>query len=220
MDIFFLSIGTAKIVTDAVVNSTVFQTSKYVSCYLSMPGGELDTAPLVSAILAAGSFARFSPQRGKEREAAPFQERSFTSQSWTPRTLPIPGWICSVCMTSQISIHFRLGFGESVSPRTKGTANHGQMVILHPPHSCSSPGPLDVSTPALDADQQLDLILVPGEHLTSAEGTSPSNEELIFSISGVAFDTSMGRLGHGKGYYDSFITEYIAKTARSRPFLG
>jgi len=44
-------------VADAVVNSTVFQTSKYISCYLSMPKGELDTEPLVSAILAAGSSA-------------------------------------------------------------------------------------------------------------------------------------------------------------------
>lgn len=77
------------------------------------------------------------------------------------------------------------------------------------------------SAPALDADQQLDLIIVPGKRVhTRVEHTSPSNEELILSISGVAFDTSMGRLGHGKGYYDSFITEYIAKTARSRPFLG
>ena len=53
----FFFFSSAKIVTDAVVNSTVFQTSKYISCYLSMPKGELDTAPLVSAILAAGSFA-------------------------------------------------------------------------------------------------------------------------------------------------------------------
>lgn len=53
--------STAKTVTDAVVNSAVFQTSKHISCYLSMPGGELDTGPLVSAILAAGPY-RFSSQ--------------------------------------------------------------------------------------------------------------------------------------------------------------
>lgn len=61
---FSLEIRTAKIVTDAVVNSAVFQASKYISCYLSMPQGELDTAPLVSAILAAGSFTcLLSPTR-------------------------------------------------------------------------------------------------------------------------------------------------------------
>ena len=47
----------ARAVTDAVVNSTLFQASKSISCYLSMPNGELDTGPLVSAILAAGSSA-------------------------------------------------------------------------------------------------------------------------------------------------------------------
>ena len=52
-------------------------------------------------------------------------------------------------------------------------------------------------------------------------GTHESQRRrLISTPSGVAFDTSMARLGHGKGYYDFFITDYIAKTARSRPFLG
>jgi 5-formyltetrahydrofolate cyclo-ligase len=66
------SIGTAKFVTDAVVNSTVFQTSKCVSCYLSMPKGELDTAPLVSAILAAGSFTCLSPRKRRKRAIGSF----------------------------------------------------------------------------------------------------------------------------------------------------
>ncbi|THU89717.1 nagb/rpia/CoA transferase-like protein [Dendrothele bispora CBS 962.96] len=51
-------------------------------------------------------------------------------------------------------------------------------------------------TNALEPPSELDMILVPG----------------------VAFDRSMARLGHGKGYYDRYITSYIA-TGRPRPLL-
>ncbi len=36
---------------------------------------------------------------------------------------------------------------------------------------------------------------------------------------GVAFDTSLSRLGHGKGYYDRFITNYTSTHGR-KPLLG
>lgn len=125
---FLLNSNTAKMVTEAVVNSTVFQASEYISCYLSMPQGELDTAPLVSAILAAGSHhlsLSLSLQRGT---SCCIQERSFTSQSSTPRTRLTPGWTCSACTTSLISIHSRQGSGVSVSPRTRETVTRGRTV--------------------------------------------------------------------------------------------
>ena len=37
--------------------------------------------------------------------------------------------------------------------------------------------------------------------------------------SGVAFDRSLSRLGHGKGYYDRFISSYIA-SGRNKPLLS
>lgn len=147
----------SKIVTDAVVNSTVFQTSKYISCYLSMPQGELDTAPLVSAILAAGKVL--------------YVPKLDTSGSSPPRM-------------DMLRVYDQSDLDSFPS---------GLWGIREPSHERGG----RPRSNALDADQQLDLILVPG----------------------VAFDTSMGRLGHGKGYYDSFITEYIARTGRSRPFL-
>jgi len=47
-----------------------------------------------------------------------------------------------------------------------------------------------------DASEELDMILMPG----------------------VAFDLSLSRLGHGKGYYDRFITSYMS-SHRRRPLL-
>ncbi|KAK7441047.1 hypothetical protein VKT23_016831 [Stygiomarasmius scandens] len=49
---------------------------------------------------------------------------------------------------------------------------------------------------AFDSSVGLDMILVPG----------------------VAFDRTMSRLGHGKGYYDRYITSYVA-SGRPRPLL-
>ncbi|THU95003.1 nagb/rpia/CoA transferase-like protein, partial [Dendrothele bispora CBS 962.96] len=46
-----------------------------------------------------------------------------------------------------------------------------------------------------------------------------SNHGYFSRLPGVAFDRSMARLGQGKGYYDGYITSYIA-TRRPRPLLG
>jgi hypothetical protein len=78
-------------------------------------------------------------------------------------------------------------------------------------------------TEALDQQcDALDMILLPGLNISSLLPTCKyRNSPLTLSEpEGVAFDCSLSRLGHGKGYYDRFISSYVAETGRRRPLLG
>lgn len=56
--------GTAQAITAHVLSSSFFQKSQTISCYLSMPAGEVDTWPMVDAILKAGRLYVINWQQG------------------------------------------------------------------------------------------------------------------------------------------------------------
>ncbi|KAI0048487.1 nagb/rpia/CoA transferase-like protein [Auriscalpium vulgare] len=146
-------------IADRVLSSPWFQRSRTVSCYLSMPTGEVDTAPLVHEILRLGK-ALFVPKidvstAGRMDLLRVYGEEDLAS---------MPSGVWGI---KEPTTHWREG------PRA---------------------GAMD------DSNDLLDLILVPG----------------------VAFDPSLARLGHGKGYYDRYITSYAAHAASKsapRPLL-
>lgn len=65
-----------------------------------------------------------------------------------------------------------------------------------------------------------------GKGLTDAK--APTDDAIgldVILMPSMAFDHEMNRLGHGKGYYDNFLTRYTSKGnkeghARKKPFLG
>nr|POE88008.1 putative 5-formyltetrahydrofolate cyclo-ligase [Quercus suber] len=64
------------------------------------------------------------------------------------------------------------------------------------------------------------------ENAAGGRGLSPSTVsqenvgglELVV-VPGVAFDHEMNRIGHGAGFYDTFLTQFINEGKRPRPFL-
>ncbi|KAJ7441769.1 hypothetical protein B0H11DRAFT_1749579 [Mycena galericulata] len=142
----------SKALTARVLALPSFIQSTAVSCYLSMPTGEIDTFSLVREILRSGKTL-FVPKidttsEGRMEFLQIYDEEDLDS-------LPAGVW--------GIKEPDRLRNG-----RPRASAN----------------------------DVGLDMILVPG----------------------LAFDRSLSRLGHGKGYYDRFITAYAADT-RPPPLL-
>ncbi|KAF9467888.1 hypothetical protein BDZ94DRAFT_1210358 [Collybia nuda] len=132
-----------------------FDKCRSVSCYLSMPTGEIDTTSLVSEILR--------------------RDKSF----FVPKI-----------ETTEGHMQFLKLYGkEDLDTLPSGT------------WGIKEPGPQWNGSPrvnVLDRDcEELDMILLPG----------------------VAFDYSLSRLGHGKGYYDRFIASYVA-SGRPRPLLA
>ncbi|PCH35410.1 5-formyltetrahydrofolate cyclo-ligase [Wolfiporia cocos MD-104 SS10] len=142
-----------------VLAAPFFAQSTNVSCYLSMPAGELETAALVSEILRAG------------------------------KTLFVP----KIDPSARGKMDFLKVYGED----DLSSLSSGLWGIREPEYEWQGQPRLN----ALDeAAGQLDLILVPG----------------------VAFDRSLSRVGHGKGYYDRFISAYTRSkcaNAQRKPLL-
>ncbi|KAJ6478736.1 5-formyltetrahydrofolate cyclo-ligase [Mycena vitilis] len=142
----------SRALTARVLSLPAFVQSTSVSCYLSMPSGEIDTSSLVREILRSGKTL-FVPKRdttidGRMELLQIYDEDDLNS-------LPSGVW--------GIKEPDRLHNGR---PRASAS------------------------------DTGLDMILAPG----------------------LAFDRSNSRLGHGKGYYDRFITGY-AQSNRPSPLL-
>lgn len=144
----------SKEIAARVLALPAFQASKAVSCYLSMPTGEVDTSSLVLEILRAGK-SLFVPKIDKAAGRMDFL-RVYDEEDL--RSLAPGTW----------------GIPEPAETYKDGRRTNIQ-----------------------DRDSQpLDMILMPG----------------------VAFDRSLSRIGHGKGYYDKFIASYT-EPGRPTPTL-
>ncbi|PFH50618.1 hypothetical protein AMATHDRAFT_40722 [Amanita thiersii Skay4041] len=147
-----------------IVSAPWFTRSKALSCYLSMPTGELSTESLVSTILNSKKLLfvpRIESADGRMDFVRLYGEDDLSS-------LPSGLW--------GIKEPGRQWMGNE---RTNGVTNYF------------------VLGPVMDATcEPLDLILLPG----------------------VAFDKTLSRLGHGKGYYDRFIQTYVS-SGHQRPLL-
>ncbi|KAF8348596.1 hypothetical protein F5887DRAFT_950868 [Amanita rubescens] len=137
-----------------VISSPFFARSKTLSCYLSMPSGELCTDTLISSILQSDKtlfVPRIESMDGQMDFVRLYDNDDLSS-------LPSGMW----------------GIKEP-GREWQGSARSSVMGT-----SC----------------EPLDLILLPG----------------------LAFDRSLSRLGHGKGFYDRFIRKYVS-SGRQRPIL-
>ncbi|KAJ7118675.1 hypothetical protein C8R43DRAFT_901220 [Mycena crocata] len=132
--------------TARVLTLPSFIQSKSVSCYLSMPTGEVDTSLLVREILRSGKTL-FVPRIDKTVDGRMELLQIYDEDDLN--SLPSGVW---------------------------GIKEPDRLHNGHPRASANDVG--------------LDILLTPG----------------------LAFDQSLSRLGHGKGYYDRFITAYTAKT--------
>ncbi|KAF8263196.1 5-formyltetrahydrofolate cyclo-ligase [Lactarius quietus] len=141
-------------ITKRILDAPWFSQATTVSCYLSMPTGEVDTSAITEAILASGKTL-FVPKVDATLSGG--MDFLRVHDEGDLRSLPDGVWGIK---------EPQFQYGDA--PRMKATDED--------------------STP-------LDVILMPG----------------------VAFDRSLARLGHGKGYYDRFLTSYTSlASARGR----
>lgn len=114
---------------------------------------------------------------------------------------------------------------KAKEPRVENTpASIMDMLRLASGEDYASLEPDKWGIPSIDkasVDQRTNCFGAKGLTNGQPPAPSPAVLDLILTPS-MAFDQEMNRLGHGKGYYDNFITRYCSAghEIRNKPFLG
>ncbi|KIK93412.1 hypothetical protein PAXRUDRAFT_12677 [Paxillus rubicundulus Ve08.2h10] len=162
-----------------------FKSCKTISCYLSMPTAEAQTTALILRILADGGMITsliiiYTVYWGIFNAGKKLFVPSLTSNN---------GHMDFVRLYNEEDFRtLPAGLWGIPEPTVEWEKNKRQNVL---DSSCEG----------------LDLILLPGQQVSCQVYLHEVEGELMPG-SGVAFDRSRSRLGHGKGYYDRFLSSY------------
>ncbi|KZF25414.1 5-formyltetrahydrofolate cyclo-ligase [Xylona heveae TC161] len=137
-----------------------YKSAKRIGIYLSMPSGEIDTAPIVLDALQAGKTV-FVPYT-----------YNHTAQSGQ-----------TVSLMDMLSLHSLTDY-QSLQPDNWGIPTPSKDSIAGRQNCLGDLGRLPADRVGIEQGKGgLDFLVMPG----------------------MAFDTKLGRLGHGKGFYDMFL---------------
>ena len=120
LPLIFLYLFSANAVLGRVLSAPWFSNATTISCYLSMPVGEVDTSAIVAAILNSGAGVPILPLSGaaffmiRDSPEDP-QERTCLCPRWILHFRE--GWTCSEFKTRRIYVRSPVASGESKNRR-------------------------------------------------------------------------------------------------------
>ncbi|KAI9839227.1 MAG: hypothetical protein M1819_003220 [Sarea resinae] len=150
-------------VSSIILSSPEYQAARRISIYLSMPAGEINTAPIVHDAL-----------RNGKRVFIPYTHR-----------IASPSQGQSVSVMDMLSLHSVADY-DSFAPDSWGIPIPSDDSIAVRANCLGATRLEDQRVGTGVGQGGLDMIVMPG----------------------MAFDNELGRLGHGKGYYDRFLQFY------------
>ncbi|KAF9051733.1 hypothetical protein BJ165DRAFT_1401200 [Panaeolus papilionaceus] len=174
------------------------QKCRSISCYLNMPMGEVRTTGLVERLLEEGKSL------------------------YIPKIIPHPALGAS---SSSMSTQTQATPAASSPPIPTTTMDFFKIYSKADLHSIQPSGLWGIREPgdrAEDGRARKRVLYAPSVDAPLSSEESDTGKGLadldVILLPGVAFDRTLSRLGHGKGYYDRFVAGYVG-SGRKKPVL-